>query len=192
MIRVNLLEVREERRRLAVRNFLVAAGATLFVTLTVVFVWHGALSAEIEEVQSEIQRVKNETRKLEKIVGQVEQIKKKKDDVEKKLETIRGLESNRMEMVDLLLAVADVLIDETWVTEMNVAQRQIEAKAKAIDMQSIGLLVKKLRADARFRDPRVSNIKVGASGGSEGGAIGFELTVSYVGEDAIPADPQAK
>ncbi|RMF14798.1 MAG: hypothetical protein D6761_08835 [Candidatus Dadabacteria bacterium] len=184
MIRVNLLEVREERRRLAVRNFLIASAAMLLLTLTIIFVWHGSLSSEIADVRQEIARVQSETRKLEKIVGQVEQIKKKKDDVEKKLATIRGLETNRMDMVDLLLAFADVLLDETWVTEMSVENRQIQAKAKAIDMQSIGLLVKKLRADGRFSNPRVSNIKVGAAGGNDGGAIGFELSVAYVGEQS--------
>ena len=175
MIRINLLEVREERRKMALRNLAIFSVLMLAVTGVSVYFWHSGLVEDIEYAKQRIRNEEAEIQRLNKIVGEVEQIKDKKKDLEQKLEVIRGLEEHRAEIVDLLLAVSEVLSEEIWFLDMSVTGKQISAKAQAVDMQSVGLMIKKLKADPRFENPQTSGIKA-----SKDGFVSFSLTFEFV------------
>lgn len=195
MIRINLLEVREERRRIAARNLLAVAGLSLFLTIAFVFSWHQGILSDIEFEQKTIADTKKEITRLEAIVGEVEKIKGTKKDLEQKLDVIKSLEANRAEIVDLLLSIAEILVEEVWLTKMNIVGRRIEIEAAATDMQSIGTLVKNIKEDPRFINPRTSDIKVATAGVSkEGGSyVGFKLSMDFVPpQQAAPVASVAK
>lgn len=192
MIRINLLEVREERRRVSIRNLLIVSALSLVLTLAALFMWHQGIVGDLEFNQQQIAKTKQEISKLDTIVGEVEKAKGAKADVEQKLELIKSLEANRAEIVDLLLAVAEVLAEEVWVDKMDIKERRIELEASAVDMQSIGVLVKALKADPRFNNPRTSNIKVASGGKADSGSVGFKLGMEFVPPQAkAPAAPNA-
>lgn len=195
MIRINLLEVREERRRIAIRNLLAVSGLSLFLTVAFVFSWHQGILSDIEFEEKTIADTKQEIKRLEGIVGEVEKIKGTKQDLEQKLDVIKSLESNRAEIVDLLLAIAEILAEEIWLTRVDVVGRHIEVEASSTDMQSIGALVKNIKEDPRFINPRTSDIKVasGSAKGGEGGHVGFKLSIDFVPPQQIaPIAEQSK
>lgn len=180
MIRINLLEVREERRRIAIRNLLILAGLVWGVTLASLFLWHNGLLGEIEYVRTQIRQDKAEIQRLDKVVGEVEQVKNQKQDIEKKLEIIASLERNRAQIVDLLMALSEVLPEEVWVETLKVDGRAIQADAMAVDMQTIGVLIKKLKEDPRFTDPRTDSIKSEKADRDGAEFVGFGLNITFV------------
>lgn len=183
MIRINLLEVREERRKLAIRNLLVIAGAAWLVTLLGIFVWHQGLTSRIDSVKRQIVTERQEISRLDKIVGEVEQAQSQKQDLENKLEIIRRLEGTRGQMVMILMALSETMPQEVWARSLRVSGTLVDLKGAAVDMQSIGNYVKVLKDDPRFANPRTSGIRATGTRGRQATAIqavDFDLTVEFV------------
>lgn len=178
MIRINLLEVREERRRLAMQTLIATAVIVWVVTLGILATLHLALLSEIEGVRQDTRRDQEEVARLQKIVGEVEKEQGRKKEIEGKLEIIRSLELTRGELVSLMTGIAETMPQEVWAREMELLGRDVSMKASAIDMQSIGSYVKMLKADSRFVDPQTSDIKV-----NKAGTVDFTLRVKV----AVPA-----
>jgi len=188
MIRINLLEVREERRKIAIRNLLITAGVVWLTTFLAVFLWHRGLANDIAQVKQDIVQKKQEIKELKDIVGQVDEIREQKKDLEKKLEIIQSLEANRAEIVDFLLAFSETMPEEVWVRELEFKNRNVVAKCTSVDLQSIGLYVKRLKADDRFENARTGNIKADSG---EGGFMAFELNVEFVPPQAPGQNEEA-
>lgn len=194
MIRINLLEVREERRQIAFRNLAVIAATVWLCTAVFIYVWHSALTDLLVSVQAQIAEVEKEISALDTIVKEIEKIKANKKSLEGKLDIIRKLEENRAEIVDLLLAISEVMSEEVWVDKLSVTGRKISASAYAIDMQSIGQLIRKLKSDPRFENPTTAKIQAGSGkggGGTKGTFVSFELSVAFVPPQATDAAKQA-
>lgn len=188
MIRINLLEVREERRKLALKTLIATAAIVWVLTLGILGALHMSLLGEIESVRQDILRDQEEVARLQKIVGEVEKEQGKKKELEEKLAIIDSLERTRGELVAIMTAVAETMPQEVWAREMEILAGDISMKASAIDMQSIGSYVKQLKTDPRFVDPQTGDIRV-----AKEGAVDFSLRVKYVrpGEAASSTDAPA-
>lgn len=188
MIRINLLEIREERRKLALHTLIATAAVVWVLTLVILVALHMSLLGEIESVRRDILRDQEEVARLQKIVGEVEKEQGKKKELEDKLAIIDGLERTRGELVAIMTAVAETMPSEVWARDMEILGGDISMKASAIDMQSIGSYVKQLKADPRFVDPQTGDIRV-----AKDGVVDFSLRVKYVrpGEPASPTDQPA-
>lgn len=188
MIRINLLEVREERRKLALNTLIATAAVVWGLTLAILIALHMSLLGEIEAVRGDILREQEEVARLQKIVGEVEKEQGKKKELEDKLAIIDGLERTRGELVAIMTAVAETMPPEVWARDMEIVGGDISMKASAIDMQSIGSYVKQLKTDPRFVDPQTGDIRV-----AKDGVVDFTLRVKYVrpGEAASPTNQPA-
>ncbi len=185
MIRINLLEVREERRRVAMRNLAIASGLMLLVTIGFVYTWHASLVGDVDYARDRIRKEQAQIEQLDKIVSEVEDAKGKKAGLESKLKLIRSLEGNRAEIVDLLLALSEVLSEEIWLNDLKINERNITAKAQAVDMQTIGLMVRRLKEDDRFTSPRTGGISADSKG-----VVKFELSMQFNAPQAVEMDAE--
>lgn len=185
MIRINLLEVREERRKLAMQTLMASALLVWIATLGIVAVLHLTLQSEIDNVRDSARREQEEVTRLQKIVGEVEKEQGRKKEIEEKLEIIVSLERTRGALVALMTGVAETMPQEVWAREMELLGRDVTMKASAIDMQSIGSYVKMLKADPRFLDPQTADIKV-----NKDGIVDFTLRVKIAAPDGAEEEPE--
>lgn len=188
MIRVNLIDVSQERRKLEFISLAVVAGVVWVVTLLGLFLWHQGLASEIRRVKDLIAKESSELEQLRKTVGEVEKIKQEKAQLENKLNIITGLEKNRYHSLRLLQELSELITDEIWLEGLEFQGNQVKLKGLAVDMQSVGNFLKKLRDQPRFSQATVSNVKsVGGGGGLGVEVVSFELQASYAPSGTQPA-----
>jgi type IV pilus assembly protein PilN len=181
MIRINLIDVSEEKKKFEFLGLALVAGVAWLVTLAGIFFWHRGLSLEIRRLQNLIQMESKELENLKKIVGEVENIKKEKAQLENKLALIAGLEKNRYHSLRLIMDLTSLIPDEIWLEGMEFDGVNLKLKGLAVDMQSVGNFLKKMREESRFLNPQVANVKAITRGGSAQGieVVSFELTAGY-------------
>ncbi|MGZ6078744.1 MAG: PilN domain-containing protein, partial [Myxococcaceae bacterium] len=74
MIHINLLPVRQEKKREVGRQFLVVVGGTLFVTLLANWLWLDSLTSEEKKNAQRIAGTQARIAELEKVIGEVNNI----------------------------------------------------------------------------------------------------------------------
>lgn len=185
MIRINLLQIKEELRRAAIRNQLIAGVLIWVVVLSIVFSWHGGLTSDIEDVQTRTQQLQVEIRKVRSIIGEVEKIKGQKADLEKKIHTIQLLDADRKLDVLVLNQLGEMSPSELWFSDINIDEGHIRLEGVSVDNQVIGGFLRKLDHSAFFK-----NLTYGPSKQrkSNGGMLVFEFTVDA---DITPPTPES-
>ena len=91
MIRINLLPIRQTRKRETVQQQLVAFAMVLSVTILACFTWWHFVSSELEKTGETIRTKEAEIAQLQQIIGQVSEYNTKKKELQDKLQVITQL-----------------------------------------------------------------------------------------------------
>lgn len=138
MIRINLLQIKEELRRAAITSFLTISGLSVVLMFGVAFAIHGGITGDIDERTTQNQQLEAEIQKLTNVIGEVEKIKKQTAELEAKLHTIQGLEVNRKYNVELFNELERLMPQELWLDSMALEGAKLTIKGKSVDNQIIG------------------------------------------------------
>ena len=95
MIRINLLPVREARRRADVQQQLAVIGLVLAASLGGAGWMHLTMTSKISDARMRVAQTEAEIKKFDEQLKQVEAYKAKKKEVQDKLDVIQGLERSR-------------------------------------------------------------------------------------------------
>ena len=95
MIRINLLPVREERRKTDLQQFGLILGMTLLGSILLVGLYHMKLSHDVSEAKATVAATQKEINRFEPQLRQLEEYRKTKAEIEKKLEVIERLDASR-------------------------------------------------------------------------------------------------
>jgi type IV pilus assembly protein PilN len=133
MIRINLLPVREVKRRVALRRQLQTAVALLVVAVGCgawVFYTQGqtrqARVRELEQLQAELQS-------LEKIVKEVEQFQKQAELLDKKAEVINNLKTSRRLPAGWLDDISQRLPEQVWLESIQESGTGLQIRGKSLN-----------------------------------------------------------
>jgi type IV pilus assembly protein PilN len=127
MIHINLLPVRQEKKREVGRQFLVVVGGTLFMSLLANWIWYDGLASEEKKNAQRIAATQTRIAELEKVIGEVNNINARKKDVLAKLAILSDLRKQRSGPVRMLDALATAIPKKVWLT-------QFDEKANAVKM----------------------------------------------------------
>jgi type IV pilus assembly protein PilN len=127
MIHINLLPVRQEKKREVGRQFLVVVGGALFVTLLGNWLWYDGLASEEKKNAQRMASTQARIAELEKVIGEVDKINARKKDVQGKLAILSDLRKQRSGPVRMLDALSTAIPKKVWLTAF-------EEKANAVRM----------------------------------------------------------
>ncbi|MBI3180842.1 MAG: PilN domain-containing protein [Myxococcales bacterium] len=119
MIRINLLPVRQVKKRELGRQVLVLFGAVLLLAGVVNYLWYSHRQDEWSRRHAQIADTERRIAELEKVIGEVNNINKRKKEVEDKLKILTELRKGRSGPVRLLDALATATPKKVWITEFN-------------------------------------------------------------------------
>src|SRR5688500_12954281 len=119
MIRINLLPVRQVKKREAGKQWLVLGAALVVATLVGNFLWYSARSSEASQKRAEVKQRDQRNAELEKIIGEVTNINKRKKEVEDKLKVLTDLRKSRSGPVRLLDALSTATPRKVWLTKFE-------------------------------------------------------------------------
>ena len=168
MIRINLLPVREARRKAGARQQLVILAGSLLATLGVVGVFHLSLISDVSAAQERLAEIDDQIKRYEPQIKQVEEYKKRKEQIRAKLDVIEGLEASRSGPVRLLDELATLIPERLWLTRMTVARSELMLEGLSLDNETIASFLTALTDSPYFKRVEldtsvlqsVSNLKV--------------------------------
>ena len=137
MIEINLLPVREARRRERVRFQISIFILSLLLVFAIIAYLKWNINLREREVDAQIATVKAELRKLDKVIRDINRIKKEKEKLEKKIQIIGSLERGRMGAAMVMDEISRRVPEKVWLEKMSKNGRSLKLEGIALDEETI-------------------------------------------------------
>jgi type IV pilus assembly protein PilN len=186
MIRINLLPVREERRKADLRQFGLILGAALLGSVVIVSLYHIKLSGDVKEAKAAVAATQQQIDVFEPQLKQVEEYRKTKAEIEKKLEIIGRLEASRSGPVHIFDELATHAPPRLWLTKLEVHGGKITIEGMSLDNELVALFLTALNESVYFKDVELRETKAKEMSGYK--LNEFELSAMLTS----PADSKKK
>lgn len=115
MIHINLLPVRQVKKREQGRQFIAIAAGVVIAAGIGNFAWYHARESVIADNQKQISADQTKIAELEKVIGEVNNINKRKKEVEAKLKVLDDLRKRRSGPVRMMDALATAIPKKVWI-----------------------------------------------------------------------------
>jgi type IV pilus assembly protein PilN len=170
MLKINLLPIRQLKKRAKARNQILAA-LVIFCGVLVLLTFVGMLqAARISSLNEEIQAREKEKKSFDKVVQELAELERKRLELNEKIRIINQLKTDSYLTVHVLDEVAK-LIDNNrmWLTSLSQSGGRLSLSGYALDNETIAQFMDELK----FKSPYVNS--VGLSNSSLGSVSGKDL-----------------
>lgn len=150
MIRINLLPVREARRKNEARQQLLMLGASLIGAIVLCGAAHNLMRIRISGSQARLKSLEAQLAQYKPQQEQVDAFKAKKAEIEQKLQVIDRLERSRSGPVHILDELATRIPERVWLTNLNANNGQVELTGMSLDNELIALFLTALNDSPYF------------------------------------------
>jgi type IV pilus assembly protein PilN len=145
MIHINLLPVRQEKKREVGRQFLVVVGGALFVTLLGNWLWYDGLASEEKKNAQRMAATQSRIAELEKVIGEVDKINARKKDVQAKLAILADLRKQRTGPVRMLDALSTSIPKKVWLTGLEEKSGAVKMTGRAVSHEDVAEFMRGLQ-----------------------------------------------
>ncbi len=160
MLKINLLPIRQLKKRAKARNQILAA-LVIFCGVLVLLAFVGMLqAARVSSLNEEIQAREKEKKSFDKVVQELAELEAKRIELNEKIRIINQLKTDSYLTVHVLDEVAN-LIDNNrmWLTSLTQNQGQLSLSGYALDNETIAQFMDELK----FKSPYVNNVSLSNS-----------------------------
>ncbi len=133
MIRINLLLVREVKRRIELRRQLQLAAVLLVLVVAYGVHSYVAQAQERQAREDELQQIKAELETLEKILKEVEKFEERTALLQRQLDAIRSIKTNQRLMAPYLDEISTRLPDQVWLVELREVGKLMRIRGKSLN-----------------------------------------------------------
>ncbi|MCK6527884.1 PilN domain-containing protein [Myxococcota bacterium] len=162
MIRINLLPVRQTRKKAAVQRHLAYFGVGL-VAVVAVCAWRFVgITRQVTAAETENRELRTEIEDLKRIVGKVEEFEKIKQELEKKLSVINDLRAHKTGPVHVLDEIATRIPEKLWITSLETAGNRIKLSGQAVNNETVATFMSSLEDSAYFGEVFLEKIEQAA------------------------------
>lgn len=158
MIRINLLPIRQLKKRQRLKSELWGFSIVFVLVLLVLAVGWVVLSGKIANLQDEIAMLENKKQSYQPILNQIETLKKEKQMVEQKLDTIKKLQEGAKVTVHVLDEVASrTPTSRMWLNSLQQSAGRLQLQGIALDNETIAQYMQQLEASKYFNNTELTN-----------------------------------
>jgi type IV pilus assembly protein PilN len=189
MLEINLLPVREVRKRAEAHQTLRQLVLVVILTGCGIAAVHSQLRSEMDRSAARIQQMERDIALFKPQLDQVEAFKKKKSELQKKIDVIDGLDRARRGPVRVMAELADRIPPRVWITSLDTTGGTIKMAGQSLDNELVALFLRDLGASPYFEEIDLEGTKLDTS---KGGLklVKFEMKAALSG--AKPAAPAEK
>jgi type IV pilus assembly protein PilN len=165
MLQVNLLPVREARRKADLRQYMMQLVLMLIVTLGSIGLIHSRIGDQVERGQARVKQMQNDINQFKPQLEQVAAFKKRKGELEKKIDVIDGLDRARTGPVRVLNELSMRTPDRLWLTSLSTKGKTISLQGQSLDNELVALFLRSLGDSEYFANVDLDSTKLGAQKG---------------------------
>ncbi|MFA7384432.1 MAG: PilN domain-containing protein [Desulfurivibrionaceae bacterium] len=158
MIRINLLPIRQMKKRARLKAELTGFFAVLFLVLLFLAVGWLALTGKIANLQDELVVLEQKKQSYQPILKQIAKLKKEKEVVERKLESIKTLQAGSQITVRVLDEVASrTPTSRLWLNSLQQSSGGLQLQGIALDNETIAQYMQQLEASEYFEKTELTS-----------------------------------
>lgn len=146
MIRINLLPVRQVKKREAGRQLLVAMSGFVIIALLGNGYWYSSTVSERDRHQQQLRDTQARIEQLRKVIGEVDNLNKRRSEVQEKLKVLNDLRRKRGGPVKLLDALAEATPKKAWVSEFSESESAAKLSGQAESFDDVSELMRGLNS----------------------------------------------
>ncbi len=165
MIQINLLPVREARRKEDLRQQVLGVMLVLIVTCGGIGLFHSRLGERIDASSLRVQQMDNDIARFKPQLDQVAAFRKKKAQFEKKIDIIEGLDRARSGPVRVLAELATHTPERLWLTSLTTEGTTIEMKGESLDNELVAVFLRALGESPYFDEVDLNSTELGSGRG---------------------------
>ncbi len=165
MIRINLLPVREARRKANVVQQATILGATVLVTLLGLAAFHWTVLHRISAAQARLAEMNRQIDQFKPQVAQVEEFRARKQAILQKLDVIKRLDRQRSGPVHVLDELATRSPERLWLTKLVAKDGSITLKGLSLDNEIIATYLTSLNSSPYFKNVELGESKLSEKDG---------------------------
>ncbi len=159
MIRINLLDWRNERRERRKRKFITVLAIAALAAVAVVGAGFIYMKSSINYQNQRNAYLQLEIKKVETQIKEIEELEKTRADLIARMQVIERLQSNRTESVHYFDEMVNTLPEGVYLTSLAQSGAQTKLTGMAESNGRISSYMKNFDANSRFADPRLVIIK---------------------------------
>jgi len=193
MIRINLLPVREERRKANAQRLGAMLAATLVGSLLVSGAIHGVVTHQISSTRDRTQATQAEIARFEPQLKQVEEFKKTKAEIEQKLGVIQSLHEARSGPVHVLDQLATHTPDRIWIHKIAIRSGKLSLEGMSLDNELVALFLTALEESPYFKNVELVETQAKDKDGFKLNAFelsGVMTSPAAEARGAVPLEPE--
>ncbi len=178
MIQINLLPVREWRKKEAVRQQI-----SIFV-LSLILLMVGLLAAgltiqgKVRAQRQELASLEEKKAKLVYVNKKIEKVNKKRKQVENKFKAIEELQEGRTATVKILdEIVSSIPIDRLWLTKLSLKGNNVQLGGVALDNHTVALFMRRLETSPMCKSVNLINTRQKSIQGHALMEFGLQLNI---------------
>ena len=158
MLRINLLPIRQLKKRAKARNQILGF-VMIFLAVLVVLGFVGFIQVgQIQNVQASIADLKREEQRLAPIIREVDRLTKQKEELQNKIDIIKKLRRESSLTVHIMDEVAKIIDnDRMWLNTFSQSGGSLELTGIALDNQTIAQFMDALKESSYILSVRLSS-----------------------------------
>jgi len=189
MIRINLLPIQEIKRKIQLRNQVLAFAASFVLVLVALAGVALLLAGSISDLKTEIKGLEQKRNSYRPILRQIQKLQKDKQILETKLKAIKQLKTGSQLTVRVLDEVANrTPTDRMWLNSLRISGNHLELAGVALDNATIAQYMKSLEDSPFFGVADLANASQTMVAGQK--LKSFSLAVSITAPEK-PAEKAA-
>lgn len=151
MIRINLLPIRQMKKRLQTRNEVIAFVASLVVVLALLVMASLSMNRTVTTLQADIGALNAKKAQYDKIIQEIKQLETEKAKLTTKIDAIKMLKSQSQISVRLLDAIATATpADSIWLKTLKQIGNTVDIEGIALDNTRLAGYMETLTASPYF------------------------------------------
>ncbi len=185
MLEINLLPLREARRRAGIRQQLMHLVFGLVVTGGAAVLVQLRLAADVELLQTRVAQMDHDIKQFQPQLDQVAKFRKRKGELQKKIEVIDGLDKARSGPVRVMHELATRTPERLWITKLEAKGGTLSMKGASLDNEIVAVFLRDLEASPYFENVDLGGTKLGTKRDLK--LVEFDIQATLAGTQAPAA-----
>ncbi len=176
MIKINLLPVRQVKKREVSQQLLVLYALVLAGAVGGNWWWYGGKDRTVRNQRAQIAQKEASIRQLESVIGEVNHIKEREKELKDKLAVLESLRRGRSGPVKILDALATATPSKVWLSSFDEKGQKVKVQGSAVSHEDVAELMRQLKGvvwtpkgmgrlvEAR-RDQKTARVELLSAGG---------------------------
>jgi type IV pilus assembly protein PilN len=184
MIEINLLPVREEKRKADVRQFAFMLGLALAGSVALAFMVHLKLIADTVSTRGQLGQLQKQIDAFGPQLEQVERYRATKQAIEAKLEVIGRLDRSRSGPLHVLDELSTNAPERLWLTKLKAENGVITVEGMSLDNELVALFMTALGDSPYYDKVELKETEAAEVGGLRLNQFSVSATITTPGDPA--------